>query len=361
METMTRSTPAMMVAGALACSIACSQVWGIAELPVGAEAPDVDADGAVDGSDDYFAFAENGAASAEELSAAGCSCVPGAPSGWSGPVALYQGPASIAPPGCTGPYSSRLFSGHGELQPPSSDCTACTCGTPQGGACTVEITWFHTVGNCPGGGCNPAQAITNVGCNALTTVGGGCAGAAVEEYEIDGFSSEPASCAPSQSSPVGAASWGTTAVACAPASALDAAACAPSQVCAPPPGPSFSSLCIQSEGTNACPAGPYAHAHVFYAGYQDTRTCHACQCGALTATCVPGALFFRSDNACANQTPGGYNLNPTAGNCYDLAPSSYYVDYHPTMTLGSSCAPSGGGFAGGEATADGAVTLCCIQ
>src|SRR5262249_689709 len=70
------------------------------------------------------------------------ACVPVAPSGWTGPYELYDGPGPA--PACGAAYvATPFYTGNDQLVAPPATCT-CSCGAPTGVTCSsVTLTAYR--------------------------------------------------------------------------------------------------------------------------------------------------------------------------------------------------------------------------
>lgn len=349
--------------------IGCGLLAGLHDLPVTSGADDgsaasSDAGGGVVDLDGPVELDE---ANVEDAGDGGCACMT-VPTGWTGPFALYEGPSPIAPPLCAGAYGSTSFQGQAQLSDPVASCTACTCGAQQGAKCGAHFTYYTNAcgGTSTGCGAEDYGALAGA-CEGLGTGNGGCSGRDVQSFQADGVESQAGTCAPSPVTPNGAApSWGTTAVACAPASPFGVGACSSGQTCAPGPTAPFDDFCIEAAGAQTCPSGtPFATPHLYYTTFDDTRACSACTCSVPPPpTCSPsGTVTFWTAFNCSGTPTGSVTLNDVnASGCETLPSMSYYSTYTPTSFVLGSCSPGGGAPTGAVApTASTAVTFCCTQ
>jgi len=291
-----------------------------------------------------------------------CATVPG---GWTGPVALYEGPGAVPPPSCAGTYGSQVFQGNTDLQAPGPSCTECACGPQHGAKCGAHLTYYTDPCGQTLGGCNSQDYGLLAGtCQKLGTVDGQCAGRVVESFSADEVESQPGACSASGGARNGAPpSWNTAAEACAATAPFVPGGCDAGELCVPPPAAPFERLCIEAEGAQACPAGsPFAVVYLFYTAAEDTRSCTGCSCSSPTVACGGGgSASFYSDAQCTVKT-GTVQLNNLNGMCESLAGSSYYSKYDPMSLSLGTCTPVGGLPQGAVVPSTAtAVTFCCTE
>ncbi len=259
------------------------------------------------------------------------------PEGWSGPVAVYEGPPGTSP-GCPDAYPTPVLDGGTSLASvPAATCAACSCGTPPV-TCAPGPVLAHGKSTCGG--------------TATTTplVAGTCTpfDPGSDAFEVGSPSSNVGPCAPAGGeATLAALSWSTEAVVCGLA--------APGPICAngacdPPQAPFEARTCIWRAGTHACPA-PFPDARA-WASAADSRACAPCTCAAPSvSSCSVTTTVF---------TSGTCSVSPTVvppGQCTTL-PSIQSVLATTTLTDSPTCG-AGGGNATGTATAGATLTICC--
>jgi hypothetical protein len=311
---------------------------------------------------------------------AGYTCSAPLPSGWTGPVVYYEGPAAGAP-GCnaSGGYPQPAQTASSGFNAGSPTCPTCSCGSPSGMSCSAEAVFFDGP-SCGGSGCwGGSPAYCNGG---LITVGSACkpqsmcsdATGLVPTSAV--FTNAQASGGTCTSSFTGTENIPTptftnTVRACggAPGSGTG---CGAGAVCLPKPAPPFdSSVCIYKTGDVACPAGAWSQKSVFHLSFNDTRDCSACACGSATGNCGSTTLELFTDGVCQqgkSTLPG-----PDLGGCTNLqndttpivAPNcNGFNGVSLSMRLvgtpsGGSC-PATGGQVTGSATPTEPITFCCL-
>jgi hypothetical protein len=224
----------------------------------------------------------------------------GAPSGWTGPVALWVGGAGAAP-ACSGAgaYPANLLAAHDGLSTPNYTCPACSC-TPSSGSSCKPLNFYYDQTAV----CDPLAKAWTVSAQPS----GQCNAVALSQANPSAHSSQligsPASyvtgsCVGGQPTPqFPAASWTSDLVACgnSPASG---GGCSVGQCFAKPKAPFGAQLCIFRSGVASCPSEypvqrPGA-SRQFYEAWLEGRSCSACSCGAPSCG---GTVHAFTDGAC---------------------------------------------------------------
>ncbi|MFI5309493.1 MAG: hypothetical protein ACHQ53_19205 [Polyangiales bacterium] len=270
------------------------------------------------------------------------TCAASAPSGWSGPIVLYEGAKKA--PSCEGSYTEIAMHGGTAASADDAQCTTCTCSGS--GACASNLTFAAgSQTDCSGTTCD---AMLNTGCTELSSTCLSAATAYVQTRVSGG-----GDCSPSAQSPsIADATWAKNVLACAPGSAPRRGGCGPGNVCAPPT-PFAGPFCILKQGDQACPSGAYTDRRVYYTAIDDTRDCTACSCGQDCA--YSWQVFDDGDTACA--TP--LATKTSAGECVTVTPSSGKIRVGATISGAGGCTPSGGA-ATGSVSASDPYTACCL-
>ena len=291
--------------------------------------------------------------------------VPLGPADWLGPTLLWTGKEAEAPecPPSAPVKGAFVFN---DLNAPTL-CGACKCDVPSG-ACTLPTTLTAAAAACPGNGpgvphtsfdapagwdgsCSAASPIpANQKCNGVSCV---------QSLTIAPLTLTEEPCAVS-TEPVAAKlpyTWATAARTCR---GVAFGPCStPAEVCAPPVEPGFEQCLIQN-GERECPA-PYTIKHVFYYGFEDTRACTPCACGAPSGgTCSASVSVFK-DASCTAPVFGSYGIDSSGPKCLDVLPG---------VALGSKLATApvyapgacqvSGGEPMGEAVPAEPSTFCCL-
>lgn len=271
-------------------------------------------------------------------------CLPPAPNGWSGPVAMYEG---NAPPACVGDFAGTALSAKSDFEVGQDHC-ACACDPPTGEAC-------GSAGICPNSA-SGACLLCLAGAG-YSVAPGACTSATNLNNRRLYFTNTPAytatGCQPRASNTtIDQSGFRNEVVACDMAD--PGGTCNGGAVCTPKLGTSFQAACVIQSGDVACPAGPYSVKVTTYSGFNDNRSCTACTCGSASGTCNSEVVLVDS----CNPIPF-LHKRVSPGECSTaLTVSSGYLR-HNTDPQGS-CPASAPGTTG-EAKPTGAATLCCLQ
>jgi hypothetical protein len=304
-------------------------------------------------------------------------CVSPVPVGWGtlGHVALFRGAAG-SDPACPAGTDAGVYTGNASLEAVTAACTACGCATPgwtscelftdldmtkagfQGlyagdqtcpnpfmggvtlttpqpwalGTCSV-IDQSPGSQSCPGGACNTA-----VRASIARPAGGTCV---------------PTGGAPVLTTPA----WQEGTKACGVTEGLGG--CTAPETCVPRPSfPYEPRICIARAGDHACPAGDFSLKTSSYGGFDDTRDCSTCTCGAGTGgTCALSIELFQ-DTTCTSSIGV-----VTSNGCTDLAGNPTVAGRRAsllTAPAGGSCPVTGGGVPSGGVAESDPTTFCCL-
>lgn len=267
-----------------------------------------------------------------DCTAAGYSCAPAAPAGFSGPYAFYDGPSS--PSACPSPYGTEFARGGIGFSAPSASCAPCTCKSPD---CRADLT-LYSDGACvttegwglsgSGGGCVYYKAKTKYGSIKLT-------GGTLSCLNGGGSLSKPPT------------SWSSERTLCTADST--GAGCGASAACVPPvPAPFNPRTCVASATVKSC-AAPYSVSFDMLSQVTDTRKCSACSCS--SPSCNVDVSYVLEQTYC-----GG--AQPLASGCTPIGTSTT-VAYSTKQVGTAACTPSGGVLSG-TVSAAGALTVCCL-
>jgi hypothetical protein len=294
----------------------------------------------------------------------GSMCVDAVPSGWSGPVLLYDGTGTPPPipPACPSTYPNDAYDGN--AGPGGSPATCgCSCGPVMNASCDsmdlMNLQVF-TDGNCQ------TQCGSDIG--LLYTTMGFCTASGCSTGAMSAIITEPSqgtgdcNAIPSTNAPP--ATWSEVARVCAPTSV--GGGCSGSQVCVPNTvSPFLGKVCIVQTGAASCPSGSsYSMAHTFYGAFDDSRGCTTnCTCNVASGiTCSGGtaALYPTFMNpACA----GTAQDVPVDGQCHSVSFSSYLYGNAlsaPTPS-GGSCTVATSPTPTGGVSGSMPTTVCCAQ
>jgi hypothetical protein len=322
-------------------------------------------DGSKDASEDAFDAppdaSEDADSATEDMDAGPCTttCVPPAPSGWTGPEELYDNTAS--PPACGPDFNFFAdYDGYASLDAPPATCSTCTC-VATGVSCTVGAGFFSDSScmmPCSSGG----VALTNGMCTSVSAEVTACGVSIAGTYvEVSGPIVTGGSCTGSKESPtVPPATWGIQSQACSPAFGSTTGTCSAGNVCVPPTDPSYqTAYCIFQSGNIPCPATGYTHKQVFYASHTDSRTCTACTCEPLSSSaCGDGAADAYLD-MCVTETA---SYSPLPQSCTLLPDGTTDMEYKQgVITTGSCPVAPGSGDPTGTAVPTDPTTFCCTM
>jgi hypothetical protein len=300
------------------------------------------------------------------------ACTPAVPTGWLGPVELWQGATPAAAPACDLGYATPVDLHAGTLTAQAAACS-CTCGAT-GQTCSLPGGFFRQTdcsGSCaavtpdPAGGCTPVPANTCgsegsfLASGALTPTGGTCAPSPVVR------SLQPAA-------------WSAAARVCTYAATDAPGGCTTGSCVRAPSGGAGTfgaKECVYSTtmpAPTACPAAYPTGPTVTYSGVTDTRDCDStCACGAPTggscagtvslygnfpdAGCTGAADTYAIGAACQcyGQVACGTNDLVALNNVPGFVRASY------TVTPGTCAAPPPPASTG-TAVPTGPFTVCCM-
>jgi hypothetical protein len=331
---------------------------------VGPDAPVDEAEGQ-DGADGTVdAPAEVGPAcdvTSPDCSSVGCGgrfqCAPVAPSGWLGPVSLFDQtgsgkPAPSAPACSGGPYPSDVYDGHANpvygggctcvCGAASASCSGPTVNVFQDSQCGTSCITVANVSTCARA-CSSSSALSAVVTTAPAPSGGSCPPSVQNGIQPWSETTD----------------WATTARLCAPTRALTQGGCAAGQVCADAPAAGFvQALCVYQLGQLACPTG-FPHQYLYYGHGTDFRTCtSSCGCASPTGvTCTLEGVSVSASSSCSSAA----GLSTTIGQCSsNLAATARFVTASVTPS-GGQCATAGTASVVGTVTPNTPTTVCCTM
>jgi len=283
----------------------------------------------------------------------GSLCVPDPPAGWTGPVALFEGPLAGSLPPCNlTPYGTQLGDYFAELDAGDVVCE-CSCDGATGIVCSGDATLCYkgSQGDCIQVCTGTTQSLADGECAATATQG------ASYVSVRSPIPSDMGACEESFDEDIPTPVWGLEARVCN-GSATTPAGCDVGQQCVPLPGDSLDTLCIVRPGEETCPDEVWTVPHVRHATFEDSRECSGCACGTATSMCGGRADFISS---CSDPLPLLY-VDIAAGQCdpYRINGNPPSVQYG--VQPSGSCDPEpGSGEQSGAVTVDGTITLCCMQ
>jgi hypothetical protein len=278
----------------------------------------------------------------------GHACAPAVPAGWTGPAALFLGAAGDTLPACPAAFPALAVDAHAGVAPVAPAECSCSCDAPHGGSCH-GLLGIDSCFDATCGACQPASQPVEAG-TCIQVIQGNVLWKYVETVQPDtlGADCAPLLDAPTPPPPV----WSSIARVCG----LDTAATCAGGRCAPePPAPFGASVCIHQPGDLECPSA-YPQKTLLFDGFEDTRACSPCACGAVVNMTCSGTVTAHSGPGCGSSqgswpVPGCIPFLPTPSTTH------LYVSLSPT---GGSCNPSGGTPIG-EVVALGPTTVCCAD
>jgi hypothetical protein len=274
-------------------------------------------------------------------------CVPAAPEGWEGPVALLQSLVDDDEPECGEGYSEVATVGYQGLVAAPAEC-GCSCGDAEGVSCALSVI-ARFWGDDPTCSENvPAQYefFTTV-CNGLPAALAANTYWTVHPGQVTG-----GSCEPIPTMEIDPARFEKRVTACATSDLLDG--CSPSETCAPrAQAPFMDRLCVWQSGESDCPEG-YADGHTLFSDIVDERGCADCTCGEPVGLCDTGSLTLLSQPC---NPPVAGVLTPN-GHCQSSSNQQAVSAIYNPGAPSSFCAASESS-AVGTAAHEGPVTVCC--
>jgi hypothetical protein len=301
------------------------------------------------------------------------TCTPTVPSGWFGPVELWEAATPATAPACDTGYATPVDLHAGTLTAAPATCS-CTCGAT-GQVCSLAGGFFQQTdcaGSCAAVTPDPAGGCTPVAANSCGSEG---------SFIVSGAATPTGgTCAPSSVVPtVPTATWSSAARVCSYAGAADTGGCATGSCVRAPAGATGSfgaKECVYSTTTpapTACPSGYPTGPTLAYSTIDDTRGCDpTCTCrggptgGACAGTvslygnfpdagCTGSADTYAVGAACQcyGQSQCGANDQVILNNVPGWVRATY------TVTAGT-CATPAAPASTGTATPSGPFTVCCM-
>jgi hypothetical protein len=271
------------------------------------------------------------------------TCVPAAPEGWSGPVALVDDTPEDPDPGCLDPFPTPSTVVYDGLVAPPADCT-CTCGDAVGETCTRVLVVDNSAG------CATPTNEWDIGSGCVSAV----VGAANQYWRA---TTEPltGTCGPPQfGDEIVDAEFSERHTLCA-ADEVTAGACAAGDVCTPIPIAPFTAdaLCIWADGDLECPMDlGYDTRRLTFRDFTDDRACATCSCD-LVGECT-GTVYLFSDSCDSMFASATLTLN---GACLQV-PAGIENAENGAWDVDASCQEVGG-TPMGAANGTEPVTICC--
>lgn len=279
-------------------------------------------------------------------------CADAVPTGWSGPVTLFDqtGPPAPAAPACPTSFPTNAYDGNADLDAPTETC-GCSCGGGAGAQCGQSTIQYFTDPGCVIA-CNPGVYGLPPGLCVTTGCASNPDGLIVTAPGV----SFAGSCTPQSTSTIPPSTWNTTGRACG-TTAVNGL-CSGSGVCVPSPPAPFAKVCVFQAGAATCPGGSYSVAHVFYGGVSDSRACSGCSCGSPTGVSCAGAqvqAFSTNTGTC-----GGTAADvPFISGCQTVGVTIQGEEETTAPTASNGTCTASGGQASGTATPATPTTVCC--
>lgn len=270
---------------------------------------------------------------------AGRSCVTEAPTGWNGPLIVYDGDEAAAPACPPEMNVARVDAYRGFHEPAAHTCTGCSCGPGQGVMCSPVLKkWDTTCANA-----TDSQKLSPGFCVKVA----GDTGYSVD-FEASGGSCNPVGGVPSLP-PI---PWDSKTRACG-APELLRTGCPSGQICAPdPPYPFRAKHCISRGGDVDCPGAPYTEKLVA-TDVDDQRGCTKCTCGPPTSECRGTGAQTSSPN-CA----GIPQFKQFPASC-DSDADDRYLMVSTAGPISSKCELTAPAAPTGAVAPGGPTTICC--
>lgn len=277
------------------------------------------------------------------------ACLPVAPAGWLGPVALWQGESGEDLPDCPAGYGNPA-----DLHAsPSGDPAECSCTCTAMDQTCDGVTSVTIYGDL---GCQDAcETVTEEGCSAVSDCSGNSVSISVPLVEPAGR------CEVAVTKQVGSIQWQQDARLCELEQELEA--CGAEQTCVPTPSPPFASqLCVYrvvraGQDAPPCPDSYPNGPESLFTSFEDERDCGECDCsGPSGGEC--GGHVNVSNNGCDAGVPYDIGTGCKQLQLQGDKPSSVSVDY--TMKPGT-CGVASPPEPIGEAVPSGNFrAVCCL-
>lgn len=273
-------------------------------------------------------------------------CLPPAPTGWSGPSALFDGAESAKPASCPAAYPTKVVESHKDVNAAQATCD---CGGPvvSGRFCKAAV---HTYPIACDKFASDIGTVTTTQC---------LVGPANDDYsfKVDPPVLVPGTCNyPNAKTTLPPVSFAKVEVACALAQTT-ACATRPDCVATPAPDQPFGHVCIHKDGELACPSDDYPVRIIAYQKVDDTRGCTACTSTPSGGACGTNWGTRAKVADCSNVNAP---TDKVAGGCYQYPIPGAVIDIAAMAPTDGTCTPSGGA-PSGVASSVQPVTYCCNQ
>ena len=302
--------------------------------------------------------AEAGGGEPDDTGPGACAyCVPGLPTGWSGPIAYALGASGSIPTSCDATlYGGQAFAANAQLQAEAASCSSCAT-TPTGQSCQVlaDLTFLSNgTYNCASPS-NTNYDLSSFGTCAPLEIFGQTPAVTLHNPTV-----KPGTCTPPKQNPtVPAPKWAQGALGCSLRAA--SGTCATGSTCVDGPATPFGAQsCVYTQGDVACPSAYSGYRGVVYQGVTDTRSCSACGASYGDQGCT-GSIIGNSATDCSGTAEGSYRWgqNWTASSAVYCTGAGQGVSYDMSV-VSPSCNVSGGQPTGAiAADTTTALTVCC--
>ncbi len=193
-------------------------------------------------------------------------CLPAAPPGWKGPVAMHFGDDPELPCPEAWPTLS-ILAGVGPLDAPDATCSPCSCKQPTSVKCTkFKLDWYQQLD------CQGPSGLTGLFESSCATWH------MWKSFKV-GWTGSNATCKSDGGVPtIPPATYPEHLLLC-DAKGLGAGCAEPDEVCVPAGDtPQWTRRCIHRVGDAACPDGPYTERYFGHWSSYDSRDCSPCKC-----------------------------------------------------------------------------------
>ena len=305
------------------------------------------------------------------------ACVPAVPSGWQGPVAIWEGGGSESPPSCADSQYpvvefQQLFAGP---TTPAATCPTCDCtGAPttDASSCVTRVQ-LSDASDCSGsqqmlGPDGLPGFVVTTDCTVVPVSNQFSPQTAF--YTTPTAQSDVCVSQSTNQAVIPPATFDKSLRACGSPESTPAGCSASQQTCVPRPQAGYSPMiCVYQEGDSVNCPGPYDMSLPFYR-YQDNRQCSACSCTPSGISCESASSADQSyvgsydaDSSCLS-TPFQIVSQSTGCVNHAFTPGvSVYMKLVNTVPKASgtpACQPNPSTVIGGV-TAAQSVTFCCLN
>lgn len=274
-------------------------------------------------------------------------CVPAAPAGWDGPVALFENAADAATPTCGEGFPLFAFEAFTDLEVAAAQC-GCTCGPPNNATCATPTVQRKNAVNC--GVAPDSSWLVSVCSNSVAGPTG--------QYWRAISQVNGGTCMAMPTNIVPPAGFETRITACAAAGG-DALGCEGDESCIPSPeAPLDGRMCVWQAGNLQCPAGEWSSRQLLHESLDDDRGCSQCACGNATGACT-GSVTVRNLQCGAGGVVTQTSLSIGAA-CQQLN-YAIFSGGPPSVTPSNPTCAAANSTPVGDADPVGPITLCCQE